>query len=306
MVQTILVPLDGSKLAEQALPHAEALAHTLEARLILARVPETLVVPVMSGGIWVTREIESNEAQERALRYVEEVAARPGLQDLQVETATPHHPVAAGLIKTIEETDSRLVVMTTHGHSGIGRWVFGSVADKMIHAAPTPLYLVRAQQTRPAPPQFLRVVVPLDGSELAEAALPSATELARATGAAISLVRVPTLPVYVTAVPETAGWIPDLLRETALEAKTYLTEQAESLRSSGLDVSSDVELVVSGGVAEGIMSFARQQRADVIVMSTHGRSGLGRWVFGSVADRVLRAADIPIWLVRAGIASTAA
>jgi nucleotide-binding universal stress UspA family protein len=110
----------------------------------------------------------------------------------------------------------------------------------------------------------------------------------------------------VTAVPETAGWIPDLLKETAFEAEAYLMEKAAEIEPTGLTVAADVEMVISGSVAEGILSYAIRNEADVIVMSTHGRSGLGRWVFGSVADRVLHAADIPVWLVRAEVESEAA
>ncbi len=306
MYKTIMVPLDGSKIAEQALPHAEALAGAFGARLVLARVPETLIVPVMSGGIWVTREIESHEAQARATEYLDDLAAALAQRDATVDTVCPHHPVAANLIRSVTEERADLVVMTTHGHSGIGRWLMGSIADKLIRAAPTQVYIVRAQQTTPSQPQYHRIVVPLDGSELAEAAIPSAIALAEATGATIRLVRVPTLPGYVTAVPETAGWIPDLLKETAFEAEAYLSERAATLRRTGLQVDSDVELVLSGGVAEGILSYARQHRADVVVMSTHGRSGLGRWVFGSVADRVLHTAEMPVWLVRASVEEEAA
>ena len=129
MYKSILVPLDGSKLAEQALPHAVALAGAFGGRLILARVPETLVVPVMSGGSWMTREIESQEAQARAAGYVEELAKRLVDEGVSAEAVTPHHPVAASLIKTVEEVRAELVVITTHGHSGIGRWVMGSIAE---------------------------------------------------------------------------------------------------------------------------------------------------------------------------------
>lgn len=316
MLQRILVPLDGSALAEQAVPHATALAKAFGSSIILARVPETLIVPVMSGGTWVTREIESHEAHDRAEEYLTDIRSRIAREGLDVTTVMAHHPVAKGLIKAVDESRAGLVVMTTHGQSGIGRWVLGSVAEKLVRAAPTPVYLIRTrsdgdasaepQEWQQREPELRRIVAPLDGSELAEVALESASALATATDGEVLLVRVPTLPGYVTAIPETAGWIPDLLRETALESETYLSERVAALRRSGINASGEVELVVQGSVAEGILSYAEKRQADVIVMSTHGRSGVSRWVFGSVAERVLRAADIPVWLVRAGTPSEAA
>ena len=296
-MQTVLVPLDGSDLAELALPHAVALVRRLGGRIVLARVPETLVVPVMSGGIWVTREVESHEAQEVAEAYLAEIAAREALAGLDVETLTPHHPVAHGLLEAIHHSAAGLVVMTTHGHSGLGRWLLGSVADKLVHASPVPVYVVRSSES-PAPPAFGRVLVPLDGSELAEAALEDAAALAQVAGSELRLVRVPTLPGYATAIPETAGWIPDLLREAALEAETYLTGIAARLEAEGLRVAADVEMIVAGSVADALLDYAERSRVDLIVMSTHGRTGVGRWLFGSVADRVLQASPVPVWLVR--------
>ena len=305
MIERILVPLDGSSTAERALPHAGALARLFRARLYLARVPETMVVPVMSGAIWVTEEIETRQATEQAEAYLADLKSRSDLDGVTVETLTPPHPVAGGLLEAIAEIDAHLVVMTSHGYSGFKRFVFGSVADKLVAAAPASVYLVREPETPPGLPEYRRVLVPLDGSAPSESALPTAASLARASGASLILTQIPTVPGYVTSIPETAGWIPRYLREQATEATTYLQAQAERLASGGLSVDVDVEVITAGSVADGILSAAQEHDADVILMSTHGRSGLGRWFFGSVADQVIRAAQRPVWLVRAGPASTA-
>ncbi len=301
MSRSILVPLDGSATAEQALPHAAMLARLLDAGIILARVPETVIVPVMSAGIWITEEVEPPEAHAHAEDYLAEVARRDVLAGLVIQTIVPSHPVAAGIVHAIEMTTPDLVVMTTHGRSGVRRWVLGSVADKVVHAAPAPVYLVRAVEdeaaaTTPAPIQ--RILVPLDGSMAGEAALPPAIDLARRTGARVVLVRVPVVPGYATVIPETAGWIPQLLGEKGIEATAYLESVAEALDTQGIGADIDVEVVAAGGVADGIVASSQEWEADVIVMSTHGRTGLRRWMLGSVADGVLHHADRPVWLVR--------
>jgi len=301
MIQHILVPLDGSETAERAVPHAVALAGLFDASIVLARVPEPTVVPVMSGAVWVTEEVESREATDRAQAYLDEVRARTLFAGLDVATATPPHPVAAGLLQAIEDADASLVVMTTHGYSGFKRWVFGSVTDKLIRAAHVGVYLIREGADERPPGAIRRLIVPLDGSELAESALATAAEIADRTGASITLAQVPTVPAYVTTIPETSGWIPGYLREQANEATLYLRAQASALAESGITSDIDVEVVRSGGVADGILASAEEHGVDLIVMSTHGRTGLGRWMFGSVADRVLRGAEIPVWLVRAPV-----
>lgn len=299
MIKNIMVPLDGSKTAERALTHAAALAHAFDARIILARVPETMVVPVMSGAVWVTEEVETKEATGQAESYLAELMDRPELKSLTVDAATPAHPVTEGLLQAVEEHSVDLIVMTTHGYSGFKRFVFGSVGDKLIHVAPAPIYLIREEDDHAPEPRFHRVMVPLDGSVVAEQALESAALLCHATGASLTLVQVPTIPSYVTSIPETSGWIPKYLGEQTADATTYLQGVASRLADEGMPVEIDVEVVTAGSVSDGILSSADEHDADVIVMCTHGRSGLGRWVFGSVADQVLRAADRPVWLVRA-------
>lgn len=300
MIRQLMIPLDGSETAERALPHGAGLARVLGADVTLARVPETTIVPVMSGAIWVTEEIGTQPAKEQAEAYLAEVASRPVLEGVRVATVLPPHPVANGLLQAIKDQGADLVVMTTHGFAGFKRWVFGSIADKLIATAPVPVYVIREDDDMPlAEPEIERVLVPLDGSALAESALESAALLAERAGAAMLLVQIPTVPGYVTSIPETAGWIPHYLREQADEASAYLEGKAEELAALGLDVDIDVEIVTAGSVAEGILDSAREHDVDVIVMTTHGRSGIGRWVFGSVADQLLRNADRPVWLVRA-------
>lgn len=297
MTDTILVPLDGSELAEQALAHAAALARALGVRVTLARVPESVVVPVVSAGIWITHEVEAAEARGQAEAYLQALAASPVFAGLEVGHVIPSVPVAAGLLDAIEAERPQLVVMTTHGRSGLQRVLLGSVADKLVRSSPAPVYLVRASET-PREPVFDRILIPLDGSELSRAALEPAQALARATGASLLLVRVPTVPGYTTVIPENAGMIPALLREETLHAGDYLEGLAQPLRDAGLSVDTEAAVVMAGTVAEGLLAAARQHAAGLIMMTTHGRSGIGRWLFGSVADGIVRHAEVPVWLIR--------
>lgn len=299
MIEHIMIPLDGSDTAERALTHAASLARLFGARVTLARVPDMLITPVWNGSVWATEQVDPEEVRRRAASYLQEVAARAPLAGLRIATATPDHPVAAGLLAAIDDLGVDLVVMTTHGYSGFRRWLLGSVAEKLAGAAPVPVYVVREENLPPeGAPELRTLLVPLDGSEMAEAALDTAAMLARRSGARMVLVQIPTIPAYVTSIPETAGWIPTFLRSQADEAAAYLGAKAEGLAAEGLSVDLDVEIVATGSVADGILQSARQHDADLIVMTGRGHTGLGRWLFGNVTAEVLRSTDRPVWLVR--------
>jgi nucleotide-binding universal stress UspA family protein len=303
----ILVPLDGSRIAESALAHAASLARLLGARVTLARVPETMVIPVASGGVWMTRIVETEEAGTRAEAYLAQIAASDVLRGLAVDTVTPDYPVASGLLEAIEATGAKLVVMTSHGHSAASRWVFGSIAQKVVRGALVPVYVVRAPEealrdpegfTLPTPPVYRSIVVPLDGSDMARAALEPALRIAEAAGAAIHLVTIPTVPGLLTVIPETAGAIPEALMERAAEAEAYLEGVLDSVAGSGTEVTADVEILFAGRVEDGILDFAAQREADLVVLTTHGRGGLQRWLLGSTAERLLAASPVPVWVQR--------
>lgn len=300
MTTRILVPLDGSAVAEEALAHAAAVAKVFGAPIVLARVPESTLVPVMSAGVWITRVIETEEAHAEAEDYLKAIASRPELQGLAVERRMPEYPVVDALLDLIDSERIDLVVMTTHGRSGPARWVMGSVAERVVHGAKVATYIVRSRRRAPDPgPDFSRIVVPLDGSALSELALAPAERLAASVGGTLHLVRVPVVPGYLTVLPETAGWIPEQLRTSAIKAEAYLAEKAGGIMERGVAVETDVETVVEGTVAEGIIDAAHEHRAGLIIMSSHGRTGFDRWLLGSVADRVLRGAECATWIVRA-------
>jgi nucleotide-binding universal stress UspA family protein len=188
--------------------------------------------------------------------------------------------------------------MATHGYSGIKRWALGSIADKVIHATATPVFVVRG--TALAPATIGRILLPLDGSAVANQALPLAAELA--TQANAELVLLEAVPAALEAYP---GLRPlgrpfpqygDVLTALQRQAHQGLSALVQQLHQRDLAATA---VVVNGHAAETIIEQATLRHADLIVMATHGYSGIKRWALGSVADKVLHATTTPLVLVRA-------
>jgi nucleotide-binding universal stress UspA family protein len=283
----ILVPLDGSELAERALPFARSLAHLVGGNLILARVADGR----RPFGDPVGAQIK---AAAEAEAYLERLAdgQRAGYV---AERSLPYGDPATEIAKLAGERSADLIVMSTHGRSGLGRALLGSVADTLVRRTALPLLLVRAGLPLDRWEHGLRrILVPLDGSELAEAALPRVAALAQASGARVTLLQVvgpptPELQPYEVAV------LPEDDEALAEQARRYLAGAAARLSERGVGVESEVAF---GWPAERIGAAAAEHHADLIAMSTHGRGGLDRLIVGSVADRVLRRAEVPVLLVR--------
>jgi nucleotide-binding universal stress UspA family protein len=148
-------------------------------------------------------------------------------------------------------------------------------------------------------PPLRRLVVPLDGSPTAEVALGPAVALAGQARAQLDLLSIPVLPATTMVAPEAAGWNPEILRSMADKSGTYLAELATRVTAeTGLRVATSVDPVSTGNVAEGIVSHVRRVTGDAVVMATHGRGGVSRWLLGSMTDHVLRITERPVWVVR--------
>lgn len=294
MIARILVPLDGSRLAAQALSDAALVATGFGAKILLFRVIDLESAPPQADG-----STERIHPCDEAESYLCTVSKELTAQSLEVECHVSAGRPAESIVAYANSQAVDLIVMSTHGRGGIGRWVYGSVADKVLRGADVPVLLIRASEgDRSAGSQsYQRLLVPLDGSEVAELALPFAEAWARTFDAELILLRVPTLPPYVSLGPEASMMVPSLLSDAYSEADAYLANVVRRIRAQGLTVHKAA--VEPGGVAETIIDYANDSDIDCIVMSTHGRSGLQRWVYGSVADRVLRGASAPILLVRA-------
>jgi len=298
MYRTILVPLDDSAFSERALPMATTLAQHLKSKLILTRVASASVFP----------GADATEAQVQAVReaqdHLSDLASRLGEQGLPVEIAVPYGDAAEEILVEVGLHSAGLVIMCTHGRSGLGRWIYGSTAEQVLHRSPVPVLLVHPTgesmtlRMKPAHTSFL---VPLDGSAFAEAALPHASALARAFDGTISLLRVVEPPTSALTLAE-ASLLPPTSEASIQEAESYLAGMAERLRDSGFSVQTAVR---EGWPADVIVHQSAMSEQGLIVMATHGRTGVARLLLGSVALQVVRRSSLPVMLVRPAQQTTA-
>ena len=301
MVARILVALDGSPLAEQALPCAAALGQGLPAELVLFRaVSISSDVEEVLDRAQVEAEALADQLEAQASDYLRWMAASLRESGLQVSHVVQHGPAAESIVDYAANMEIDGIVMATHGYTGLKRWTHGSVAERVLQLADAPVLMVRAREEAPAgPPEPIccdRVLVPLDGSKMAEQVLPPLIPLARALGCGLILFQVPVVHVWGWSTGEWYMPIQGIMDTAMADAESYLEGVAQRLKEEGVEASTAVEI---GAVSECIVDYAAANRVDLIAMCTHGRTGLARWTLGSVADRVLRGADVPILLVRA-------
>jgi nucleotide-binding universal stress UspA family protein len=298
MYRKVLIPLDGSPFAERVLSHVQRLISPQKTELILLRVVEPYQSIVSPETIATLDAASITSLQEYADGYLEQMKGELRGMGLRAHTQVAGGDVASAICDVADAQEVDLIAMTTHGRSGAGRWTFGSVAARVLRTANQPVFLVRAAAEMPSGGAIRRILVPLDGSELAERALPHAQALARDKGAEILLLQAiePLADWEVAAL--FASWeSPDAVyvhRQTA--AERYLERVQQDLRVAGVPGSI---LVDEGRAADLILDTVEAEDVDMVVMSTHGRSGLARWVYGSVADKVLHNAICPLLLIRA-------
>lgn len=290
MIKTILVPLDRSEIADQALPVACAVASQTGAEVLLV----TAIVP---GDFWPGDAEFSTwqEAHEKVVsHYLETTAASLRRRGIAARFRIAWGPAAATINQIAEEEAADLIAMTTHGRSGLVRWVMGSVADKLLRTSVKPILLVHAkEETAGAQPVAMkRILVPLDGSPLAEAVLPFVGDLAQRLGATLQLERVVLPAGYSSGRLDASEFI--YIDEFANDASDYLARVAAREESRGITVETDV---ARGHAALSILDAASRCGADLIALSTHGRSGPERWITGSVADAVIRHAALPCLVI---------
>jgi nucleotide-binding universal stress UspA family protein len=293
MLRNLLVPLDGSELAEQALPLAVSIAKQVGATLYLAR-----VVPLS-----VQFSVETWPAVEEARGYLENTVARVRtVADVPVEMSVLTGNIGERLEENARDVKADLVVLTTHGRGPLSRFWFGSIADELIRRLPVALLAVHPRQAPPdlrALPALSRILIPLDGSPLAERILSPAQALGRPWKVDYTLfqsVYPMTVPAYEAAFYASGSVDDAVLAQARRNAHDYLETIALMFRSEALPVRTVVAAHLHPALA--ILEAAELERADVIAIATHGRGGLGRLLLGSVADKVLRGATIPVLIQR--------
>jgi nucleotide-binding universal stress UspA family protein len=298
LIKHILVPLDGSALAEASIPVASYLAGVLRAKVTLVHIIEKKPPGTVHGEAHLSN-IEEAEA------YLAGIAGKkfPGVRAVARHVHREEvKDVPAGIALHEEETGHDLIVMCTHGRGGAGKFLFGSVAQQVVAEGTLPVLLVKP----PARLFALRaILVPLDGDPEHEGGLDTAGELARASGAGLRLLTVvPTLGTLTGKGSETGTLLPGATREmlemSVEGARGYIEERLARLRAVGLSASSEV---VRGDPSRRIVSAANTLNADLIVLATHGKKGIDAVFSGSVANRVCGMCDTPLLLLRAGLPS---
>lgn len=305
MQKTVLVPLDGSELGEASLPWAVKLAQDRGLTLTLCRVAD---YPHFGTGSWPEEAMDFETydqvvvaEQEEAERYLTGVRKRLADTGLTVESVVRHGSPSVVLLDLADELAAALIVIASHGRGGIRRFMLGSVAMQLVSHTAVPVFLVRATTTENLRAAKLqRLLVPLDGSVLAERALDVAREVAPA-GSTLVLVRVVPWPQsFVVEGDSERVHDAEVTAHGVKVATGYLDRVAGPLREAGFAVES--QAIVSeakGSVSRHLAVAAATWEVDAVVMSTHGRGGVTGWLLGSVADEVVRNVDRPVLLVSA-------
>jgi nucleotide-binding universal stress UspA family protein len=287
-IGAVLVPLDGSELAEQALVYGQAFAERFAAPLHLVS-----VIPPGEGAELVVSTRDYLRATAERLPATTKVHVRRGnpVDEILLEAGELRHP---------------LIVMSTHGRSGVRRWITGSVANQVVRLSRDPVLLTRSGQEMPRVAKLAAIMAPVDGSESSEQAAFVAADIARAFESRIHLVRVvdtPTVYGMMGRHPDvaTSGEIfQDVIESLKREALTYVDDLATRLAVDGISVK---PVVIEGFAGEQLLRYERTNYFNLVVMSTSGRTGVSRAVFGSVAERILKLGRSPVLMIGPAIAS---
>jgi nucleotide-binding universal stress UspA family protein len=317
MYSKILVPLDGSMLAEKALPYAIKLANTFQATLLLMRAVEVPTLTVDSPD--TEREVINNA--ENYLKEIRATLTKPDSK-LHLDTEKLQTLVVYGnpveqltALAPIEKVD--LILMTTHGRSGVSRLVAGSVAGRVLHRSTVPVMLIRPTEVKSDQllqeilrgvrepfstcfeAQQCKVVLTLDGQPLSEKALDPAIELAQKLRATLHLLTVvfpapPMLYGDLVGLGYNQTEIDQIDKKLVEDASKYLIRIQEKVSAKGVE---SVIAVRSGGSSDEIVAYALKIKASALVMATHARGETSHMFTGSIAEEVMRKSHLPVLMV---------
>lgn len=292
MYSSLLVPLDGSRLAERALPFAMKLARATGGQLLL--------VKSVSDEVGTERPAGSQPGSLAAVRAdIQELANSLCSEGVPTQALVDERPPVEAIVEIARQHEVDLIVMSTHGRSGVDRWLSRSVAEQVLREAPSPVLLVPSSCDRAWSPGAgatgRRVLVPLDGTGMAEEALPAALAIAGLLGDELQLVQAvdPLAYAYGEALADRG---PEASDEIA-QSRSYLERQAEVVQRGGGQALIDTAIGSPVGV---IADRARDRAVDAVVMVTHCRDGVEQLIFGTVAGDVLHQVRVPLLLLRPG------
>jgi nucleotide-binding universal stress UspA family protein len=292
MFSFILVPLDGSSLAESVLPHVKALAQLNGSQVILIRVLDQYEGCDDSDSVdpldWQIRKAE-------AWTYLEQVASRLVEAGLQTQIEILEGNAAERIVEYVQVNDISLIVLSSHGQSGLTGWNVSSVVQKVILRARISMMIVRAYVPHTTPMddmRYQRIMVPLDGSQRAESVLPRVTALARSQDTQVLIthvVRQPEMPRRTPLSAEDTELIERITERNRAEAEKYLAEL-----KSRLDVNIETRLLISPSVTSALHEFIEKEHIDFVFMAAHGFTGDTRRPYGSTVVSFIAYGTTPL------------
>ena len=298
MYEAILVPLDGSKTAEKVLAYARYLAGKFKVPVeLLAVVDVVEIASHMTSEKVHFLDTIIEDAVQHSTTYLRGVATT--IAGTNVRCSVEKGRAEDTIIEKAATDKTMLITMATHGRSGLNRFLLGSIAEKVLRGTVNPLLLIRAGDEKSEGEAMLKsIIVPLDGSELAEAVLPIVADMAKKLDLEVELFRTYHVPYNVYSGDEGLYAVnyEELLAGLRDEAAEYLEKKAADLKRLGV---AKVQCVTKEGLAaDEIISLGRKTPDNLIAMSSHGRSGVRRWVLGSVTELVVRHSGDPVLVIR--------
>ena len=302
MFDLILVPLDGSQLAECVLPHIVAIARSFDAEITLLRILEKNQA---SAPAQLFDLLNWQINKTKAALYLEKTKARLQESSIRVRTTVQEGLVAEGITEYAQNQGVKLIILSSHGRSGLTQWGISSITQKIILSAPTSVLVVRAHQhdiqagELSAIPFYQRILVPLDGSQRAENVLPIITQLAHFHKSQIHLVQVvqtPEMARQMPPAPEDIDLSNRVIARNREEAEHYL-EQVKS-RSDLKGIAIQTHLITSNHAAVALHKLGEQEHFDMVTLSAHGYSGNRQWPYGSMVNNFIMYGKVTLLIVQ--------
>ena len=294
MFDSILVPLDGSLLAECVLPHVIVTGQVFDAKIVLLQVLDkeradasTQFIDLLN---WQINKTQAKLYLERVRDQLQSSGLQAGANVLEGLTAEE-------ITEFAQSQGMKLVILSSHGHNGLRKWAISSITHKVIFSAPTSVLIIRAPQLNEKP--YKRILVPLDGSLRAENVLPTVAPLARFCKSQVQI-------VHVVKTPEMARHLPSMPEDIELSNRIVVRSQEEALHYldqvkyhsplAGTDVKA--HLIVSNNAAVAIHELIDREQIDIVVASAHGYSGISQWPYGSLVNNLIQYGKVPLLIVQ--------
>lgn len=294
MFDSILVPLDGSLLAECVLPQVVSIGQAFNGQIMLIQVLDKNPAG-SSGQLFDLLNWQINKTEAKL--YLDRVCTRLKKSGVQVKTTILEGPVVESITDFTQNHGIKLVILSTHGHSGLKKWEISSVTYKIILSAPTSVLLIRAPQVKEQ--RYERILVPLDGSWRAENVLPMVTQLARFHKSQVQIVHVVKTPEMARHMPPVQADIDlsdQIVARNREEALHYLDQVQLRSPLSGIDIHS--HLIISNDPIAALHELVERENIDMVALSAHGFSGNNQWPYGSLVNNFILYGKVPLLIVQ--------